>query len=294
LNVSTQPFSSDLHDEFSPHSENRLCEAEAFKMIVCCLALDYDGTISPLDVSRSKSRVPEKTFTLLQKIGRLIPIVIVTTKDLSFVTTRTPFAHAWSAVSGLERKIDGTIQKRRGYGHKLENVSLAIEYAKSHITDTGVEIEEKHNMSKRPIAFCVDWRQAGDAVTAMKEADAVADCCEALGLKVMRHGCQPFLDVYPMSIDKGVALKEMLKELKLKNGVLYLGDSEADNPAFEASDVSVGVVHENACPQLLACDYVLKFEDVFSFLSKLLANSLLFDSRFPMIQVNLEERGKDA
>jgi trehalose-phosphatase len=289
VNVLTQSFSSDFHDEFSRHPEDKLCEAEAFKMIVSCLALDYDGTISPLDVSRSKSRVPEKTFTLLQKIGRLIPIVIVTTKDLSFVSTRTPFARAWSAVSGLERKIDGTIQGRRGYGYKLGNVSLAIEYVKSHITDTGVEIEEKHNVNKRPIAFCVDWRQARDALTAMKEAEAVADCCEALGLKVIRHGCQPFFDVYPVSIDKGVALKEMLKELKLKNGVLYIGDSEADNPAFEASDVSVGVVHEKTCPQRLACDYVLKFEDVSSFLSKLLANSLLFDSDFPMIRVNLEE-----
>lgn len=258
-------------------------------MTVNCLVLDYDGTISPLDVSRSKSRVPEKTRAVLQKMGRLIPIVIVTTKDLAFVTTRTPFAHSWSAVSGLERKIGDTIQKRRGYGHKLRNVSLAIEYAKSHITDTGVEIEEKRDMSQRPIAFCVDWRQARDALTAMKEADAVADYCTALGLKLIRHDCQPFFDVYPVSVDKGVALKEMLNELKLKNGVLYIGDSEADNPAFEASNVSVGVIHDETCRQKLVCDYFVDFEEVSSFLSRLMANRLLFDSGFPMIRVNPEE-----
>ncbi len=293
MKVSTQPFSSDFHDEFPLHLESRR-KAEPFKMAVNCLVSDYDGTISPLDVPRSKSRVSEKTRIMLQKIGSLIPIVIVTTKDLAFVTARTPFVYSWSAVSGLERKIGDTIQKRRGYGHKLRNVSLAIEYAKSHISGTGVEIEEKRNMSHRSIAFCVDWRQAKDAVTAMKEADAVADHCKSLGLKLIRHEGQPFFDVYPVSIDKGVALKEMLKELKLKNGVLYLGDSEADNPAFEASDVSVGVIHTKTRLQKLVCDYVVKFEDVSSFLSRLLANGLMFDSGFPMIRVNLEEMRRSA
>jgi len=288
VEVSTQPFSSDFHDGISLHIENRR-KAENFKMTINCLALDYDGTISPFNVSRSKSKVPEKTGAVLQKIGRLIPIVIVTTKDLSFVTARTRFAHAWSAVSGLERKIGETIHERRDYEHRLENVSLAIEYAKSRITDMGVEIEEKRNISQRPIAFCVDWRRARDVETAMKEADNVANHCKALGLKLIRHECQPFFDVYPVSIDKGVALKEMLKELKLKNGVLYLGDSEADNPAFEISDISVGVVHEETCLQKLVCDYVVEFEDVPLFLSRLLANRLLFDSGFPMIRMNLKE-----
>jgi len=286
-------FSSDSRDGSSPQLKNR-CNAEAFKMTVNSLFLDYDGTISPLDVSRSKSRVPEKTRAMLQKIGRLIPIVIVTTKDLSFVTARTPFAHAWSAVSGLETKIGDTVQKRRSYEHKLRSVSLAIEYAKSHITEIGVEIEEKRNIRQRQIAFCVDWRQAKDALTAMKEADAVADYCKSLGLKLIRHECQPFFDVYPVSVDKGVALKQILKELKLKKGVLYIGDSEADNPAFRASDISVGVLHKKTCIQKLVCDYLVKFEDVSSFLDKLLVNRLLFDSGFPMISMNLKEMRQNA
>jgi len=284
VKVSTQPFCSGSSNGSSLQLGNRR-KAENL-MTVSCLVLDYDGTISPLNVSRNESRVPVETRAVLRRIGRLIPVVIVTTKDLSFVEARTPFASAWSAVNGLERKIGDVIQKKHGYEHKLRNVSIAIEYAKSHTTLNGVEIEEKRDMSQRPIAFCLDWRRAEDSLTAMKEADAVADYCKSLGLKLVRHERQPFLDVYPMSIDKGVALKEMLKELKQKKGVLYVGDSEADNPAFETSDVGVGVIHRETCWRRLVCDYFVRFEDVLSFLSRLLANHLLFDSGFPMIWMN--------
>jgi len=263
-------------------------------MAVNCLALDYDGTVSPMGVPRRESRVPEKTYRVLQEIGSLIPVVIVTTKDLSFVTKRTRFAYAWSGVSGLERKIGDTIARRRGYQRRLRNVSSAIEYAKSHITDAGVEIEEKRDVHKRPIAFCIDWRRARNVLAAIKDIDETADYCKLLGLKLIRYGCQPFFDVYPVPVDKGVALKDVLEELRLKRGILYVGDSEADNPAFEVSDLGVGVIHERICRQKLICDYFVRFEDVSSFLSKLLANGLLFDSAFSMIRPNLEEMGMDA
>ena len=64
MEVSTQPFSSDFHDGISLHIENRR-KAENFKMTINCLALDYDGTISSFNVSRSKSKVPEKTGAVL-------------------------------------------------------------------------------------------------------------------------------------------------------------------------------------------------------------------------------------
>jgi trehalose-phosphatase len=266
----------------------------AFKITVNCLVLDYDGTISPLNSCRNESRVPVETQVVLQKIIKQVPIVIVTTKDLSFIEPRTPFACAWSAVSGLERKIGNITQKRNGYEHKLRNVSVAIEYSKSYIGFSGVEIEEKLDMNHRTIAFCLDWRQSKNPVAAMKEVHVVVDYCRSLGLRLVKYEGQPFLDVYPMSIDKGVALKEMLKELKLEEGILYMGDSEADNPAFAMADVSIGVVHGENYVQSLACDYFVKFEDVSPFLSRLLENQFLYESDFPMIWMNVKGRGRDA
>ncbi len=289
----TLPFFSDFDDENSLCLDSRL-EVGSFKMTVNCLVLDYDGTISPLNSSRNESRVPAETQAVLQKIIKHVPIVVVTTKDLSFVEPRTPFACAWSAVSGLERKIGGVTQKRHGYEHKLRNVSVAIEYAKSRMRFSGVEIEEKLDMSHRPIAFCLDWRQSKDPLGAMKEVHMVVDYCKSLGLRLVKYEGQPFLDVYPVSIDKGVALKEMLKELKLEKGILFMGDSEADNPAFAMADVGVGVVHGENCVKSLACDYFVKFEDVSPFLSRLLENKFLFESDFPMVWMNVKGRGKDA
>jgi hypothetical protein len=97
---------------------------------------------------------------------------------------------------------------------------------------------------------------------------------------------QPFYDVYPVIPDKGWALHEMLNELSVKNGVLYLGDSEIDNSAFRASSVSLGVIHDETPLRTLECDYLVKFECVPDLLHALLVNDFMFSSDFPMITVN--------
>jgi HAD superfamily hydrolase (TIGR01484 family) len=280
--------SLDFHDDPSVR-QVKSNDNVTTRIPVKLLVLDYDGTISSLNVARTISRVPEKTREVLQRIGRSIPIAIVTTKDLSFIMPRTTFAHAWSGVSGLEAKIDRKILRKNGDIRRLKRVSLALEYARSRLTGYGIEIEEKRDMKRRTIAFCVDWRRAQDTEKATNEANKVAVYCEELSLKVVGFGRQPFFDVYPLPVDKGGALEEMLRELNSKNGVLYMGDSEADNPAFERSDVGVGVIHKESCPEKLACDYFVKFEDVSPFLGRLLANHFLFDSGFPMIRRNFEK-----
>jgi len=252
-------------------------------MTVNCLFLDYDGTISPLNVSRTESEVPEKTRAVLQQIGRCIPIVIATMKDLSFVMARTPFAHAWSATCGLEKRVGEEILKSSSLESGLQRVSFALEYAKSHVIESGVEIEEKRDYKGRTIAFCVDWRRARDAETAAHKANDVAAYCKALSLSLIRYESQPFYDVYPMSVNKGRAVKQMLRELGLRNGVLYMGDSAMDNPAFEAANIGLGVIHEETPLQSLVCDYFVKFGEVGSFLTMLLKNNLSFSPSFPVI-----------
>jgi 3-deoxy-D-manno-octulosonate 8-phosphate phosphatase KdsC-like HAD superfamily phosphatase len=263
-------------------------------MSVKCLSSDYDGTISPLKVSRGESRVPLDTRVMLGQIGRFLPISIITMKDLSFIIPRTPFAHAWSAMGGLEMRVGKRVLKRECLEPKLEGVSLAIDYAKSHVTSAGVEIEEKQDSEGRAVAFCVDWRQTRALKTAKQEAERVATYCKASGLRVITYETQPFYDVYPVPPDKGRALQDTLNELAVKDGgVLYLGDSEVDNPAFKASSVSVGVIHDETPVDALDCDYLVKFEHVPGFLNSLLTNNLLFSSDFPMIKTNYSRTGRN-
>jgi trehalose-6-phosphatase len=191
---------------------NRANGAEIRKISVKCLSSDYDGTISPLNVSRAESRVPLETRVMLAQIGRFLPISIFTMKDLSFVMPRTPFAHAWSAIGGLEMRIGKRVLKRECLEQALSSVSLAFEYAKSQITSDGVEVEEKQDSEGRTVAFCVDWRQTRDSKTAKQEAEQVATYCEASKLRVIRYETQPFYDVCPVAPDKGRALKEVLDD----------------------------------------------------------------------------------
>jgi len=239
-----------------------------------------------VNVSRIESRVPLETRVMLRQIGRFLPISVITMKDLPFVMPRTPFAHAWSAMGGLEMRIGKRVLKRECLEHRLPRISLALDYARSHITNAGVEIEEKQDSEGHVVAFCVDWRQTKDSKTAKQEAERVATYCKTLKLRVIRCDTHPFYDVYPVAPDKGRALQEMLDELGVKKGVLYLGDSEMDNSAFKASSVSVGVIHDETPLETLYCDYLVKFGYVADFLNALLANNLLFSSDFPMIEIN--------
>lgn len=278
--------------ELLKHQENQSDETKPQKIRVNCLSSDYDGTISPIDASRIESRVPLQTRVMLRQISGLLPISIITMKDLPFIMPRTPFAQAWSAIGGLETRIGKRVLRRENVEDRLADLSLAINFAKSHLTSDGAEIEDKQDSEGHTLAFCVDWRHAKDPENARHDAERIATYCKTLNLRVIRYEKQPFFDVYPFDPDKGLALREMLNELVIKNGVLYLGDSQTDNSAFRASSVGVGVIHNESSSRALDCDYLVKFEHVPDFLNALLMNDLLFSSEFPMIKVNPSRRRK--
>ena len=86
------------------NTQSRQIEAQ-----VKALFLDYDGTISPLNVSRTESRDLPENLAILRQISSIIPVAIITTKDLAFVVERTPFAHAWAGLGGLEIKVNDDV-----------------------------------------------------------------------------------------------------------------------------------------------------------------------------------------
>jgi HAD superfamily hydrolase (TIGR01484 family) len=263
------------------------------KSRVKSLFLDYDGTIGPLNVSRSHSQVPTETRMMLQRISRHIPIIIVSTKDLSFLVPRTPFAYAWCGIAGIERKIGNTFKERAIPETALEHIAVGLQYARSDATDTDFFVEEKRDSSGRTVAFCLDWRQASEIEAARAKADIIASYCEKLDLKVFRYHGQPFYDVFPVCADKGNAVREIREELKLEDGALYMGDSEVDNLAFSACDIGLCVTHEDGVKQNLACNYSVKYGEVADFLAMLLANDLFFSSSFPMITTSPRKMSED-
>jgi len=242
------------------------------------LFIDYDGTISPLNVPREKSGVSEEIKAILYRIKELVPIGIITNKDMSFIVPKTPFASAWGAVGGLEIKIGEKITTSPRVQAALPLISLALNYARSH-NDNHVFFEEKKSSSGQTIAFCVDWRQSPDPVEAEKRESQVIAYCERLRLTVIKYRGQPFFDVYPCPIDKGTALTELKRRLGVSDGVMYMGDSKVDNPAFHIADISVGVLNEESMSNL-TCEYYVKFEGVPKLLQHLRESDLIFSQNF--------------
>ena len=242
------------------------------------LFLDYDGTISPINVPKSESFVPLETYMILHKIGKQIPVAIITTKALQYVVGRTPFARAWSALGGLETRI-GNVTSEVSCLQKLSpHLIKALKYSKS-LSGNDLTIEEKRDSEGTVVAFSVDWRQCRDYHQSKATASTILSYCETLPIVVIRYERQPFFDVFPCAISKGKALMELKAKLGLHDGILYMGDSKVDNSAFKMADLSICVIHAET-PKDLSCAYFVKFEDVPIFLNNLLENDMRFNPSF--------------
>jgi RNA polymerase sigma factor (sigma-70 family) len=246
------------------------------------LFLDYDGTISHSGVPRQQSRISPGLERLLYSIRKVVPIGIITTKDLSFVLPRTPFARAWSAIAGLEMKIESRLTVSQEVRKALPELNKALNYALQNIRWGGM-IEKKCDPQGQPLAFCVDWRHMRRDCQSQLAISRTLDYCRNLNLKVVEYPGNPYFDVFPCAISKGKALRKLKDDLKIFGNILYMGDSIMDNQAFREADISIGVA-EDKKPVGLKCSYWLRFDEVPHFLSSLHDNRLTFSPDLPGIK----------
>ena len=241
------------------------------KLKIAGIFSDYDGTLSQLESRREDAVLSPMLRRLLTKVSKSISFGIVTTKDLSFIRERVPFAHGISASCGLEMQVGEKIvldERVREPNLQLEKTYQEILKKILQARDNLV-IERKESEDEHLIAFCIDWRMARNWEEAKKLAAPLLSYCREQGLHVVESDVSPFANVFPIKVDKGEAFKRLKDALGVNGPVMYLGDSEADDPAFRLADVSVGVKHRRVMPKL-QCSYKIEFFEMENLLTELI------------------------
>ena len=99
-------------------------------------------------------------------------------------------------------------------------------------------------------------------------------------LFIQEYSTHPFIDVYVTKLNKGSAFDSVVSKLyeilNIKGKIIYLGDSENDNPAFKKANISIGVNSDNRLNPTLDCTYSIKFENLSIFLRRLVDNDFDF------------------
>lgn len=272
---------------------------------VFAIISDYDGTLSPTAAIRTeggKNRIPESLEKLLLEISKHIPVCILSSKDYRFLHDKVPFANIISCILGIETVVIGrdgnsfsspetaTVLSR----HLLVNDSELLRNkgrVLNQLADDvvlqfpNVEVERKFTLDGYLAGITFDWRNQYDwskysnSVPAyLREVLSRPPYCLSPPLNLQSYSSHPFVDVYTAECDKGMGFDCIVEELhyaKTMGNILYLGDSENDNPAFMKADISVGVVSDARLKSTLNCDHVINYDQLADFLEHLMHNDFI-------------------
>jgi HAD superfamily hydrolase (TIGR01484 family) len=276
---------------------------------------DYDGTLCPTtsvreDGGDDRGTIPQALERILFCISENIPVCIISSKDFAFLHRRARFARILSCVLGTE-----TINHIPHYNDTKETNNLGcLKFqhliASSHsLMDNSkllhntmetlqnhnykvITVEKKYTSNKEIlIGLTIDYRHLNNwqsfkentepIIREMIQKSVNADLKPNLSFKnqpfIQSYASHPFLDVYGAECDKGLAFDNVLSQLdKKKRNVVYLGDSENDNPAFRKSDLSIGIRSDTRLNPMLDCKYMLDFNQLPIFLRSLMDNNYIF------------------
>ena len=155
-----------------------------------------------------------------------------------------------------------------------------------------ITVERKFITDQRILAgITIDWRRIEDWKSFKVESEphlkklirkkqrelSPNNMCK---LHIQTYTTHPFIDVYAVKCDKGMAFDCVASQIpriegKLQN-IMYLGDSENDNPAFRKAAVSIDVHSDIRLKPKLSCKYNICFNNLPIFLKLLLDKDLQF------------------
>jgi HAD superfamily hydrolase (TIGR01484 family) len=284
------------------------------KRQVSAILSDYDGTLCSTTSVRNgigiTNTISQGLEQILFRISEFIPICIISSKDFAFLHKRTRFANILSCVLGIEtvihnshhssNEIDNSCIRSQDLianSHSLmDNSKLLYNVVKILQTHNyeNIIIEEKYTSNREIlIGLTIDYRHLEDWQSFKENKEPMLRETIQRGINtnlssntsskdspfIQKYSSHPFLDVYGVECNKGLAFDSVLSHLEKKEtgiNIMYLGDSENDNPAFRKSDISIGICSDTRLNPLLDCKYVLDFEQLPIFLRSLMDDNYVF------------------
>lgn len=205
------------------------------------------------------------------------------------VSNRIPKCHNFLCVKNSYSSIhDTTLQ------HNSELLSQIAEEIASNFNDVSIEHKFTSLPKKALAGITIDWRHRDDwksfkvkseprlrKIISEKQRE-LQQQDRANNIQIQTYATHPFIDIYVAKCDKGMAYDAVISKISVADNailkVMYLGDSENDNPAFRKADVSIGVNSDKRLNPNLDCKYIVKFDKLAGLLEKLQNDDFVFHS----------------
>ena len=201
------------------------------------IALDVDGTLSPIVRDPDQAAIPTPTLDTLRSLASKpdVFVALITGRDLASLSRMEQLDGIWRGVEhgGVVLAPGERMGDRALSDEQAQALATFREWTEQHAKDAFIE--------HKPQAIAVHVRAIAErdparAAELLEEADALA---ESLGLHMRRGKALREAEAVPN--DKGRALEEIRRRTSAAS-VFFAGDDVTDFPAIElASAHGVGV-----------------------------------------------------
>ena len=200
------------------------------------VALDIDGTLSPIVRDPDLAEIPASTLSTLARLAGApdLELALITGRDLTSLSRMEQLEGVWRALEhgGLVLAPGQAPSKRQLTSEQREALGRFRQWVDEHARDAFIEYKPQ------AIAVHVRGIAASDPARAdrlLREADELAG---SLGLHVRRG--KALREAEAVRHDKGNALREIFERSRAKS-VFFAGDDLTDIPAIDfAADHGVG------------------------------------------------------
>jgi len=195
------------------------------------IALDFDGTLSPIVADPAAARAHPGAVPALREVAAVVgTVAVITGRPAASAVELGGFEAVPGLIVlghyGLERWSDGTLDSPPSPpGVEMARAALPGLLARSGAPE-GTRIEDKDH------AVAVHTRQAADPQAALDRLrDPLADLAARHGL-ALEPG-RMVIELRPQGMDKGQALRTLVQQ-RQPSAVMFCGDDLGDVAAFDA------------------------------------------------------------